>query len=766
MIPVLYKGDEQSFLHNGLGQLTEATSAIVTEVANGKLELEITYPVSGRLKSSISDHMLIKAKPNSVDEPHVFRIYSHTLDTETQTIIISAHSKSNDLGNNLVKNVKISGQTPQQAMNTMKANLVEPTEYDFISDITTTSSTEWINRNPLNCIAGESGSLVHYWGGEIKRDNQTIYLYRRRGNDKVAVIREGKDLGGVSIEYSTKGMVTKIIPFRTYLTEDAETEITEYGTPIESQYVGNYPIKYIAAVDYSNESGVTNLQTMNVKASRYFTENNGIDKPNINVNVDLVDLSESPEYEKFKSLENKQLFDTLTIYSKKFDINIEAKVNTLVYDSLGEKNISLDMGSYKTGLMESTERTYKELLAERENQITNIVQRAANGKNRIYRGVTEPTTGMVKNDLWYKPVGDGETMLYRFDGANWKLEKVSAGLLGGTLDAENGDVDLINVNVSTIVGNISEFIKSYWNAINSQITIDGTKFEGRDTEGNRSVINTSGQFRSESGTDGRYGIFEKGRIWFYNEDASAVLNIGAHPVTGDTGFLKGVLATARAQRLILGRYNDYLTNNINATVNPYISFEYGSTVGDESNVYIKNWKDVSMNGKNIDDVQRIEGYELAIRATQGRLRLGAPQPDGQRYNTLEVGYANTISNGSIDMKGYNITNQSDIRLKTNVVDSEVNALHEIERMKFIEYDWDLENPANDKKPTGRQFGIVAQYSPFLQTKASGSESYLSVDMSKQVNLNSKAIQELKKENDTLKQELADLKAILSEKGLI
>lgn len=328
------------------------------------------------------------------------------------------------------------------------------------------------------------------------------------------------------------------------------------------------------------------------------------------------------------------------------------------------------------------------------------------------------------------------TVTDEFFAKNMNISKFTT----GTLNAAN--VNLINVNVSTIVGNISEFIKSYWNAINGQITIDGTKFEGRDTEGNRSVINTSGQFRSESGTDGRYGIFEKGRIWFYNEDGSAVLNIGAHPVTGDAGFLKGVVATARAQRLILGRYNDYLTNNINATVNPYISFEYGSTVGDESNVYIKNWKDVSMSGKHINDVRHIEGYELAIRSSQGRLRLGAPQPDGKRYNTLEVGYANTISNGSIDMKGYNITNQSDIRLKTNIVDSEVNALHEIERMKFIEYDWDLENPANDKKPTGRQFGIVAQYSPFLQTKASGSESYLSVDMSKQVNLNSKAMQEL------------------------
>lgn len=482
----------------------------------------------------------------------------------------------------------------------------------------------------------------------------------------------------------------------------------------------------------------------------------------------LVEISRPQVHFKAKvqTTGDMQLGEEVAIIRSNLGFWYTIRVFRVKRDYLNNMFTEVELGDKLTETLASRIKKIDTTNARREETIIQYIQTAANGKNKIFRGVLEPTEGMMVNDLWYKPVGEGETMLYTWNGEIWELSKVSAGLLGGTLDAENGDVNLINVNVSTIVGNISEFIKSYWNAINSQITIDGAKFEGRDTEGNRSVINTSGQFRSESGTDGRYGIFEKGRIWFYNEDASAVLNIGAHPVTGDTGFLKGVLATARAQRLILGRYNDYLTNNINATVNPYISFEYGSTVGDESNVYIKNWKDLSMNGNNIDDVQRIEGYELAIRATQGRLRLGAPQPDGQRYNTLEVGYANTISNGSIDMQGYNITNQSDIRLKTNVVDSEVNALHEIERMKFIEYDWDLENPANDKKPTGRQFGIVAQYSPFLQTKASGSESYLSVDMSKQVNLNSKAIQELKKENDTLKQEMAELKAILSEKGLI
>ena len=51
-------------------------------------------------------------------------------------------------------------------------------------------------------------------------------------------------------------------------------------------------------------------------------------------------------------------------------------------------------------------------------------------------------------------------MMYVFDGAYWQLNKVSAGLLGGTLDAENGDVNLINVNVANIVGETSNFVRS------------------------------------------------------------------------------------------------------------------------------------------------------------------------------------------------------------------------------------------------------------------------------------------------------------------
>ena len=133
---------------------------------------------------------------------------------------------------------------------------------------------------------------------------------------------------------------------------------------------------------------------------------------------------------------------------------------------------------------------------------------------------------------------------------------------------------------------------------------------------------------------------------------------------------------------------------------------------------------------------------------------------------------NIIAYTTLNMNGNVITNQSDIRLKDKVVDAVVDPFSVIEKMRFINFEWDATNPYNEKKPTGEQFGIEAQYSPFLAVKDQGS-NYLSIDMGKQVNINSMALQRmiteiktLKEESAATKKELADLKQLLIEKGVI
>lgn len=300
-------------------------------------------------------------------------------------------------------------------------------------------------------------------------------------------------------------------------------------------------------------------------------------------------------------------------------------------------------------------------------------------------------------------------------------------ITAGTLNAAN--VNIINLNVSKIVGLNSAFVQSAWNGISTQIGIDSTAITASDSAGNQAIINASGEIRSTAGgTDQTRGIFHKGRLWFHTTSGSAVLNIGAHPVVGE-GVNRGSIATARAEKLVIGRYNDYLTTNINAKVNPYITLEYGATLGDESNAFTKVWHDLSMSGKFINDVQQVSGFELAVRATSGRLMLGVTG-----YNTLQVGNANTRSFGNIEMQpGYSVTNASDARWKNIVGNTAISALSEIRRLTFVDYYW-------KQGIQEKQFGLIAQHTPFLAVV--NEDGYYSLDNTKQVMLNSLGIKEL------------------------
>ncbi|AUJ85476.1 phage tail spike protein [Enterococcus sp. CR-Ec1] len=119
----------------------------------------------------------------------------------------------------------------------------------------------------------------------------------------------------------------------------------------------------------------------------------------------------------------------------------------------------------------------------------------------------------------------------------------------------------------------------------------------------------------------------------------------------------------------------------------------------------------------------------------------------QRIPLMEI-RGNTAAiqmHANINMNNWSITNQSDIRLKENIEQTSVEGIKETKRIRMVDFDWkrnyrpiDKENPPS----TERQFGMIAQEVPFLQAKVDGENHYLSIDLNKQVNLNTKTNQEL------------------------
>lgn len=363
MIPVIFKPGEKDFTTNGLGRLIDATRCEITEEANGKYELEMDYPAISRFSDYFENGYQIKAKPNDLEEYHIFEIKQTFKDTFTNSIVIYAQSRTYKLGNRQVRLVTVDNRNGAEAMRLIEQNMDEPCDIKLHSDINTASSTIFEARNVLNCIAGEQGSLLQYWGGEIKREPFKLSLLRRRGRDNVGTVRYGKDLKGLTIKFDWQSIVTKVLPFAELQSGADGTSQRIYGNAVKSEYINKYPDVYAQYVQFTEEQGVKDIASLNKVAGKYFTTlYPGSDKPKVSIELEIEKLTDSEEAKEFAKMRNYNLFDTFTVYHKLYDIDIQTKVTGIVYDALAEKTIKITAGDIQVAFYKQQSQDFQEFI--------------------------------------------------------------------------------------------------------------------------------------------------------------------------------------------------------------------------------------------------------------------------------------------------------------------------------------------------------------------------------------------------------------------
>ncbi|EGO8519030.1 hypothetical protein ELZ36_05045 [Enterococcus faecalis] len=448
MIPVIFKPGEKDFTTNGLGRLIDATRCEITEEANGKYELEMDYPAISRFSDYFENGYQIKAKPNDLEEYHIFEIKQTFKDTFTNSIVIYAQSRTYKLGNRQVRLVTVDNRNGAEAMRLIEQNMDEPCDIKLHSDINTASSTVFEARNVLNCIAGEQGSLLQYWGGEIKREPFKLSLLRRRGRDNVGTVRYGKDLKGLTIKFDWQSIVTKVLPFAELQSGADGTSQRIYGNAVKSEYINKYPDVYAQYVQFTEDQGVKDLSSLNKVAGKYFTTlYPGSDKPKVSIELEIEKLTDSEEAKEFAKMRNYNLFDTFTVYHKFYDIDIQTKVTGIVYDALAEKTIKITAGDIQVAFYKQQSQdfqefiktlTKKDYMSDFIDYITDLINGVKGGsilqypKNRphtLYFMDTD-STDTAKNVIAINNQGIG------FSTTGWKGPFRNAWTIDGILNAD------------------------------------------------------------------------------------------------------------------------------------------------------------------------------------------------------------------------------------------------------------------------------------------------------------------------------------------
>ncbi|EKZ0219681.1 peptidoglycan DD-metalloendopeptidase family protein [Enterococcus faecalis] len=564
LIPVIFKPGEKDFSTNGLGRLVDATRCEITEKANGKYELEMDYPAISRFSDYFENGYQIKAKPNDLEEYHIFEIKQTFKDTFTNSIVIYAQSRTYKLGNRQVRLVTVDNRNGAEAMKLIEQNMDEPCDIKLYSDINTASSTTFEARNVLNCIAGEQGSLLQYWGGEIKREPFKLSLLRRRGRDNVGTVRYGKDLKGLTIKFDWQSIVTKVLPFAELQSGADGTSQRIYGNAVKSEYISKYPDVYAQYIQFTEDQGVKDIASLNKVASKYFTTlYPGSDKPKVSIELEIEKLTDSEEAKEFAKMRNYNLFDTFTVYHKLYDIDIQTKVTGIVYDALAEKTIKITAGDIQVAFYKQQSQdfqeaiktlTKKEYMSDFVDYITDLINGVEGGsilqypKNRpnTHYYLDTESTDTAKDVIAINNKGIG------FSRTGWKGPFKNAWGINGILNADFIGAGKIKSNIFETsfnsCGDILRMVNGTLQAWNNKKKIMELTKKGMEFWNGNSHVGTMGTkgnpFPGLADKNGNPVVSDGNSLLLVADNPQKIIGLSnqsgtGHLITGPTQFFVG-----------------------------------------------------------------------------------------------------------------------------------------------------------------------------------------------------------------------------------
>lgn len=375
---ILYDAKCKDFNNNGIGILKDSLKCEVSEALNGELVLDMEYPITSKYIESIINENIIKCDAG-LEEDQLFRI-KH-VKPNFDTITIYGEHITYDLADNFLEDVFPQNLNGVACLDWILSHTLDTHKFNSFSDIQAVASARYVRKNPIEAIVGDlENSFVNLWGGELERNNYTIKMLNRRGNDKGYKIKYRKNLTGLDFTIDNSNIVTKIMP-------QGYNGLFLPEKYIDSPLINNYPHKRVKVVEFSNVKVKENADDKEGYATKeeayeelrrlcglkYSEEN--IDKPTVNLKVDFVDLSQTTEYQNYTFLESVSMGDTVTVeldYTQ-----VEVRVIKTTYDSLLHRYTKLELGEFKANYITDSQKDITNTIRKEADTIeTSVLEQA------------------------------------------------------------------------------------------------------------------------------------------------------------------------------------------------------------------------------------------------------------------------------------------------------------------------------------------------------------------------------------------------------
>ena len=333
--PRLYPPTAAAWDTNGLGALSDCISCVVEETLNGPFELEMQYRLNGLHYADITLRSIILAKPNPTARPQPFRVYKISRPING-VVTINAQHLSYDLSGIVIE--PFNAPSLASALEGMKTNAVAENPFEYETDKTVIS--DFVVSYPSSArslVAGQRGSLLDTYGGELEFDRYQVKLLSHRGKDNGVTIRYGKNMTDVNQEEDGSGVYTGVYPYW-YSEEEGSADLGNSYVPVE----GEFDFTRILLLDLTEEfENKPTAEELTQKAQEYIS-NHDPGVPTISTTVSW--------YQSKDFVENVNLGDVVGVYFSRLGISAKAKIVKTRYNALQNRYESVDIGSVRSSI--------------------------------------------------------------------------------------------------------------------------------------------------------------------------------------------------------------------------------------------------------------------------------------------------------------------------------------------------------------------------------------------------------------------------------
>ena len=321
------------YLKEGNFPLNFAYDDNIVQEKNNTYQLSFKFPTNKPLWESLTEETLLLADDlHGEQEFIIFEVERHH-----GYITIYANQVATLLNNYSISELSVSEADGNRVMRSLVSSIIRSHNFTFYSDIAARHSLNLKNVTVATALFKDKHSILGQWGGDLVRDKYSIKLLANGGNNNEALFMYKKNLKTYQQKKSTKDLRTRIHFTKTINAKNDGEQDKVLSVTVDSPLINKYKNIYEGNLEVNDQDVVDEASLLNY-AKQYY-KNTLCDILEESIEIDVIGV-DTPV----------KMFDTVTIFHEKFNLDVKKKITKYTFSPMSKKLKTIGFGVFQQGL--------------------------------------------------------------------------------------------------------------------------------------------------------------------------------------------------------------------------------------------------------------------------------------------------------------------------------------------------------------------------------------------------------------------------------